>query len=303
MQPASQSMPRHPCNSRPPKPGWEDVSSANNQEEEAVTAAQRGRRGRRRARQGRLPALALAIKHLDAAAHTGGSRLAWLKMVVRLSSCQQPAPGLRLGPLPRPGPGRRSPPGARDCWIAAAAAHRPPDRALFVSANPPAPLQPSDSCTLPYPDRFTEATAFVAQREKSPSLGWAPPPLSCCPCRPAGLACDPCLAHLLLPPVADGGGLTEESKLLLYSLHQQATVVRPLGARHRRSGRLVLWPTALHASCCCCCVQPFSPPSAACAPPPAPPAGPLQRAQALGLERGQQRKVAVVEAAGRHGRR
>lgn len=84
-------------------------------------------------------------------------------------------------------------------------------------------------CQLPFPDKFTEAAAYVAQRERS-----AQPPLplptrrrppaalnSCCSC--------PCPCH-----AADGDSLSEESKLLLYSLHQQATVVGCRGSTHVR---------------------------------------------------------------------
>jgi hypothetical protein len=83
---------------------------------------------------------------------------------------------------------------------------------------------------------------------------------------------------------ADVDDLTEESKLLLYSLHQQATVVSTGVLGHARfAGTAISSLTLLKAHLLY---------------PPAVLTGSLQRAQALGLVCGEQRKVAVLEAAG-----
>lgn len=110
---------------------------------------------------------------------------------------------------------------------------------------------PVSQCPLSYPDRFTEASSYVSSRkwqlrasqERDRGGPQARPRLTH-PGRPCRHRCrlvvwlrgtllrSRLLAVCLVLSIADGGSLSEESKLLLYSLHQQATVV---GAAPRKA--------------------------------------------------------------------
>ena len=88
----------------------------------------------------------------------------------------------------------------------------------------------ASSCTLPYPDRFIEAVQFASKSEGG-ALSWCRAPRGGRAARSAALlACRLARVDWARPaiavPTTDDGALPEESKLLLYSLHQQATVVR-----------------------------------------------------------------------------
>lgn len=159
--------------------------------------------------------------------------------------------------------------------------------------------------------RCRSPTNSRKQRPTSPSVSARP---SRCPAAAAAHPppTHPALSRSSRPPAcrtADGDSLSEESKLLLYSLHQQATVV---GFRRALAAARPAALQQLAASVGClrhCYPRPQGTGQLGftlCGPPHEAVvalAGPLQRAQALGVERGEQCKVAVVEAAGRHGGR
>lgn len=207
-----------------------------------------------------------------------------------------------------------------------------PPHALQEDALSPKPGGSLAGCPLPYPDRFTEATAFIASREF--------PPHRCCHRRRPSACTDPpaaaCLPPLL-PSVVQMATRCQRSPNCCYTrcisrppwcvpwwppaAAPTLTSTRTRAACGAAMACLPLeWlmqqqgnaPIRLHNKHCSCgCWQ--QRPSAAAAPAgtalcasvltaaryPAL-AGPLQRAQALGLVCGEQRKVAVVEAAGGH---